>query len=135
MSNGWSACHLPPRRIVYLVGRLGRGRTSRPFAAQWTALASLAVAWSIWLNAERDPAPAADTVWRLGAAGLRLDGLGLLVAALALGLVTLVVLFSRADLRGKPDEEKYYALLLVELGAVLGWRVPPTCSTCGCGSR
>jgi proton-translocating NADH-quinone oxidoreductase chain N len=104
--------------IVYLVGRLGRGRT-RSFAARWATLASLVMAWSIWLNAERDPASAGDTVWRLGAAGLRLDGLALFVAALALALVTLVVLFSSADLRGKPDEEKYYALLLVELGAVM----------------
>jgi proton-translocating NADH-quinone oxidoreductase chain N len=106
--------------IVYLVGRLGRSRTARPFASQWFALASLAMAWSIWLTAEHDSTFGGAVIWKLGAAGLRLDGLGLLVAALALTLISLVVLFSGADLRGRPGEEKFYALLLVELGAVLG---------------
>ena len=106
--------------IVYLVGRLGRGRTSRPFAAQWSALASLAMAWSIWLNAERDPAPAADTVWRLGAAGLRLDGLGLLVAALALGLVTLVVLFLRPTWPGQTRLRKILRLAAGRVGGGVG---------------
>jgi len=106
--------------IVYLVGRLGRRRSARPFASQWLALASLAMAWSIWLTAEYGSDPVTTATWWFGATGLRLDGLGLLVAALALTLVTLVALFSGADLHGRPGEEKYYALLLVELGAVLG---------------
>ena len=66
------------------------------FASQWSALASLAMVWSIWLTAELDPTFGTTATWRLGAAGLRLDGLGLLVGALALTLITLVVLFSGA---------------------------------------
>lgn len=115
---GLPLCSAP---LVYLAGRLGRASAapSRPLAAQGTALAALGLTWSVWLMAERDSASGdAASVW-LGAAGLRLDGLSLFVGAMALALGVLVVAFCGADIRGQHNEEKFYALLLVEIGAVI----------------
>jgi proton-translocating NADH-quinone oxidoreductase chain N len=106
--------------LVYFVGRFGRGRygSARPLSSQWAALAAIGLAAAAWMSVELD-ASAAATVWRLGGIGLRLDGLALLVSAITLGLGGLVVFFSGAEVRGLAGEEKYYALLLVEIGAVI----------------
>ena len=104
---------------VYFVGRLGRGgRPSRRLVAEISALAVLGLAWSAWLLAAGTPP--ASTAGRLGSAGFHIDGLSLFIGALALGLGTLVVLFSIDDLRGHERPEQFYALVLVEIGAVLG---------------
>jgi proton-translocating NADH-quinone oxidoreductase chain N len=56
----------------------------------------------------------------LGTVALRLDGLSLLLAALVLGLATLVVLFSGPYMAGEVGEEKYYAMLVAMAGVMIG---------------
>jgi multicomponent Na+:H+ antiporter subunit D len=105
--------------IVYLTGRLGRAAEwpTRPRAPRWATLTILALASSAWAAALGG---GGNDTWRLGQTALRVDGLGLLVGAMALVLGSLVVVFAGPDLRGRAGEEKFYALVLVEIGAVLG---------------
>ncbi len=100
--------------LTYFLGRL-----SRP-AARWTALGALLGSGLIWASIQSSLGATGVAEWSYGAAAFRVDGLSLLVAALAVGLGLLVVLFSGPDLADKPGEEKYYALVLAEIGAVLG---------------
>ncbi|MER3514803.1 MAG: Na+/H+ antiporter subunit A, partial [Chloroflexota bacterium] len=51
---------------------------------------------------------------------LRLDGLSLLLAGVALALGTLVVLFSGPYLAGETGQDKYYAMLVAMVGAMIG---------------
>ncbi len=56
----------------------------------------------------------------IGAVAMQFDGLSLLLAAVALGLGFLAVLFSGPYLRGEAGEEKYYAMLVVMIGVMIG---------------
>ena len=122
---------------VYLVGRLqcwmldfGFWMPSRSIqhptpaiqggVARWLALAALAGAWLPLALAARELASGGAVALAVGAVALRLDGLGLLVAALALALGGLVALFSGPDLAGRVGEEKYYALVVVLVGTLIG---------------
>jgi proton-translocating NADH-quinone oxidoreductase chain N len=118
---------------IYLVGRLGyrlaeaRSRTGRSsitrlamLGPRWTALVVLVSAWAPFGVAARDFGEAGPATFRLGAIALRFDGLSLLVAALALVIGTLVVLFSGPDMAGKIGEEKYHALVVMLVGALIG---------------
>jgi len=51
---------------------------------------------------------------------LCLDGLGLLLTSIALGLGTLVVLFSGAYMAKEAGQEKYYAMLSAMIGVMIG---------------
>jgi proton-translocating NADH-quinone oxidoreductase chain N len=102
--------------LLYFAGRLSR----RPALARWLCVLALAVAWFPFIQAV--PAfgqPDAET-YRLGAITLQWDGLAQLLTALVLGLSALVALFSTADVAGEPGEEKYFALLLVMVGVLIG---------------
>ncbi|HEY3288749.1 MAG TPA: proton-conducting transporter membrane subunit [Anaerolineae bacterium] len=56
----------------------------------------------------------------LGSVSLRLDGLSLLLGAVSLGLGTLVVIFSGPYMANDTGEEKYYALLVLMVGVMIG---------------
>lgn len=115
--------------LVYLGGHVGRLRqlvanatsveweTDPPnHLSQWLALGALAVAWIPFTLAAR----ASDAAFALGTLALRFDGIALLLSALALGLGTLVAIFSGAYLRGEKQTEKFFALLLVMVGVMIG---------------
>src|SRR5690606_22893938 len=59
-------------------------------------------------------------VTRIGGVALRLDGLSLLLAAVALGLGGVVALFSVPYMAGESGEEKYYAMLTAMVGMMIG---------------
>jgi len=103
--------------LVYLAGRLlKRGEQT----ARWLALAALVVTWVPCAFAAFDlDAHGPDTV-TLGTVALRLDALGLLLAALSLALGTLVVLYSGPYLAAESDQEKHYASLLAMIGVMIG---------------
>jgi proton-translocating NADH-quinone oxidoreductase chain N len=110
--------------LVYLEGRLEwRGATRDEgyiSGARWIALALLAITWVAYGLAARDFASAGQQVVTVGAIGLRLDGMSLLLSGLALGLGTLVVVFSGPYMAGEAGQEKYYTMLLVMIGAMIG---------------
>ncbi len=98
--------------VAYFAGRL-----LRPAAARHLALATLALLWLLYLLAVGDVLPAGLAI---GAVTLRIDALSLLFTGLTLALVLLVLVYSRAEVAGEVGEEKYYALLLILTGALIG---------------
>jgi proton-translocating NADH-quinone oxidoreductase chain N len=109
---------------IYLAGRLtgllgrhpgGMWMAAHTSAARWLALAALAAAWVQLGRLASNFSVTAPATFGLGAAALRLDGLGLLIATLALLLGRLVVYFSRPASAG----EKYYAMIVALVGALI----------------
>ncbi|MBC6936310.1 MAG: hypothetical protein DWB42_10785 [Chloroflexi bacterium] len=101
--------------LPYLIGRLPRRIFLTP---RWIALAALAVVWVVFALMMRDYV--APVTLQFEAVAFQVDGLSLLLAALALALGTLAVIYSGPYMAGQTGEEKYYALLLVLTGAMIG---------------
>jgi proton-translocating NADH-quinone oxidoreductase chain N len=106
--------------LVQVLGRVGRrhGQPTRPLVAQLLTLSVLALTWAVWLELQFTGS-AIPPEWQLAGQRLRYDGLSAFVALLALGIATLVVIFSMRDVSGAHAEDAYYALILIETGAVL----------------
>lgn len=102
--------------LIYLIGRSSR----RPSTAHWAAVIVLAALWAPWGWAARDFDTLGEITSRLGVVALRLDGLSLLLAGVTLTLGTGVSLYSGPYLAQKTGEEKYYALLVMLIGAIIG---------------
>ncbi|HUF38410.1 MAG TPA: proton-conducting transporter membrane subunit [Anaerolineales bacterium] len=106
---------------AYLFGRVVPGlRIGRLTPARWIALLALAGAWIPFAAAQRAFVESGPPVFRLGGISLEMDGIGLLLAALALGLGGLVTVFSGPAEEGEDGEEKYFAMLLAMVGAMVG---------------
>lgn len=107
--------------LIYLIGRLDTLRTGRSSRlSRWLALAALLAAWVPYVLAVRQFNAAGAVTQMVEAVAMRLDGLSLLLAAVALGLGTLVALFSGPYLAGETGEEKYYAMLSAMVGVIIG---------------
>jgi proton-translocating NADH-quinone oxidoreductase chain N len=94
--------------------------TGKPNPACWIALIALAVTWIVFVLAARDFGMYGAAHYTFGAITLRLDGVSVLLSALVLALGTLVVVFSGPYMAGEAGEEKYYAMLLAMIGAMIG---------------
>jgi len=99
--------------VIYLLGRIRH-------AARWIALLALLATWVPFALTAQDFAAHGPLSFTLGTVALRLDGLSLLLAVVALGLATLVVLFSGPYMAGEVGEEKYYAMLVAMTGVMIG---------------
>jgi len=109
--------------VVYLAGRLGVQESSikrRSSFMRGLALLALISAWvpfvlsaRIFLTGEKQEF-VVESIW------LRVDGISLLLAATALTLGTMVLLFSSSYMAGEKGEEKYYAMLLVMISMMIG---------------
>jgi proton-translocating NADH-quinone oxidoreductase chain N len=110
--------------LIYLGGHLGRRRLSAVDAhdalARDAALVVLLACWLPFAWSARDLAQAGTLSLTWGVVSLRLDGLGLLLAAVALVLGTTVVLYSGPYLAGERNQEKYYAMLVAMVGVMIG---------------
>ncbi len=133
--------------LVYLVGRLAVRRmmvlhpvllsssavgvgTNRPLPhsidqseinpARWLGLIALAIVWIAFGLTARDFSASGAAAFGSGMIALRIDGLSLLMAALVLTLGTLVIVFSGPYMAGEVGEEKYYAMLMTLIGAMIG---------------
>lgn len=93
------------------------GRLLRSAAARFVALATLTILWLLFALIVGGALPSSV---QIGTEMLRIDGLSSLFIALTLALVPLVVIYSSADTAGQAGEEKYYALLLILTGALIG---------------
>jgi len=103
--------------LVYFVGRI---RISRPVIVRWLALAGLTVLWVFFVQAVREFNVNGVATTRVGTIGLKVDGISLLLTAVALTLGTLVTIYSSSYIAGESHQEKYYALLLLMIGAMIG---------------
>ena len=109
----WLPLLLSP--LVYLAGRLLSERIVR-----WMALLALLVTWLpfgwTWQAFVRQE----ELAFTLGRIMLRMDGVSLLVTAVALTLTTLIAFYSDATLYGVVGLEKYYAMLVAMCGSMIG---------------
>jgi proton-translocating NADH-quinone oxidoreductase chain N len=113
--------------LVYLTGRLrlvtGNGTVntqSQTPLVYWTGLAVLGATWVPMVMAIQEFFATGPLTFTYGTITLQLDGLSLLLAVLALGLGTLALLYSGPYLAGESGTEKYYALLVMSIGAMIG---------------
>ena len=98
--------------VIYLVGRITRREDSSAPAARWLALAAVVSAWVPYILALQET----SATLTFG----RPDDDGPPAACgLALGLGTLVVLYSMRYMR-RMRGEKYYAMLVAMIGVMIG---------------
>jgi proton-translocating NADH-quinone oxidoreductase chain N len=109
--------------VVYLVGHKSSGRdplSRGQTAAHWIALFALAALAFPFFRATQELALKGPSTLVVGMISLRADGLSLLMAGIVITLAALVVLFSGPYMAGELEEEKFYAILMVMVGAMIG---------------
>jgi proton-translocating NADH-quinone oxidoreductase chain N len=105
--------------IIYLTGRLFKQpRFWR--IPNLIALLSLVVTWIPFSAVALQLANGKALEFTLGSISLKMDGLGLLLAAVALGLGTFVVLYSGPYLSREAGQEKFYAMLVLMISMIIG---------------
>ena len=104
--------------LVYFIGRVGKNRLNS--IPQLIALIVLLASWIPFTLAALAINRGEQLIFNMGTIQLCLDGLGLLVAALSLGLGVFVVLFSGPYLLVESGQEKYYAMLLAMIAMMVG---------------
>jgi proton-translocating NADH-quinone oxidoreductase chain N len=106
--------------VIYLAGRISVRMGASAAPARWLSALSLAATCvPLWFVGEAVLAsgPVSLTV---GAISMRMDGVGLVVAATVMGLTLLVSVFSIPYIRDDEGEEKYYALLVAMAATMVG---------------
>jgi len=106
--------------VIYLAGRISVRLGASAAPARWLSALSLAATCvPLWFVGEAVLAsgPVSLTV---GAISMRMDGVGLVVAATVMALTLLVSIFSIPYVRDDQGEEKYYALLVSMAGTMVG---------------
>lgn len=109
--------------FIYLIGRLGddpKSSGKQINAARWAILIVMLGSWIPFYNAYRDFVAIGPYSTTYGMISLRVDGISLMVAATALLLGTLVAIYSGPYLEHDPGQEKYYALLSILVGTMMG---------------
>jgi multicomponent Na+:H+ antiporter subunit D len=106
--------------VIYLAGRISFRLGASAAPARWLSALTLAItAVPLWFVAEAVLASGSVSL-QLGAISLRMDGVGLVLAATVLALTFLVSLFSIPYMRDEEGEEKHYALLVSMAGTMVG---------------
>jgi proton-translocating NADH-quinone oxidoreductase chain N len=108
--------------LVYMSGRVSQlifRSVNGHIIARDVALATLLACWLPFAWAARELSAVGDLVLNWGSVALRLDGLGLLLAAVALGLGSLVVFYSGPYLAAEQEQEKYYAMVTAMVGVMI----------------
>ena len=105
--------------LIYLVGRLFKqpGSWRAPYAI---ALLAMAASWIPFVDSAIKLAHGTVQKYTYGSISLQMDGLGLLLAAVALGLGTFVVLYSGPYLSRETGQEKFYAMLVLMISMIIG---------------
>ena len=110
--------------LVYLAGRLGWHKAElngRSWLVRGLALLALLLTWIPFvISWGQFTAKGGRLTFNFESIGLQADGLSLLLAAVTLGLGTIVVLYSGPYMAGEVGEEKYYAMLLAMIGLIIG---------------
>lgn len=109
--------------LVYLVGRIESRSaiTKRKIRfAPYLALVSLLAAWILFFISLEAFNQSGTLTFLFEAIWLQVDGISFLLAAIVLGLGSLVAIYSIPYMAGEAGEEKYYAMLLAMLGVMIG---------------
>jgi proton-translocating NADH-quinone oxidoreductase chain N len=102
--------------LAYLSGRAAKSR----FLARWMARIVLMAAWIPWIATAQTVLSTGPVTLAFQTLALRIDGISLLLAAAVLTLATIVTLFSGRYMAHEEGEEKYFALLLILSGVMIG---------------
>lgn len=105
--------------FIYLGGHL-EARTRRWSIAQMLGLLALLITWVPFVQSVRELSYLDRMTYSLGSINLCFDGMSLLLSAVALGLGSMVVLFSGPYLFTEIGQEKYYAMLVAMIGVIVG---------------
>jgi proton-translocating NADH-quinone oxidoreductase chain N len=105
--------------LIYLIGQVGM-RLKRTSLGYWAGFTALAVSWIPFAFSVQDLHLYGSAEFTYGTISLRLDGLSLLLAALALILGTFVAFYSGPYLAREAGQEKYYAMLVAMVGVMIG---------------
>jgi len=105
--------------LIYLLGHIGI-RLKRTRWAYWGGFMALAASWIPFAFSYRDFNLYGSAEFTYGTISLRLDGLSLLLAALALVLGTFVSFYSGPYLAKETGQEKFYAMLAAMVGVMIG---------------
>jgi len=107
--------------LIYLLGRVGaRQGANRSGLLRWASFLVLAATWIPFCTAAGEFAGAGRLTFRVEAIALQYDGISAVMAAIILFLGTAVVLFSGPYMQREAGEEKFYAMLLVMIGVMIG---------------
>jgi multicomponent Na+:H+ antiporter subunit D len=108
--------------IIYLTGRFG-WRLGNPWLEKlsgWLCVEAFVVSAIFLALAIRQYSLSGPQTFMVEAIALRFDGLSMLTAIVAMGLGGLVALYSLAYMEGEAGAEKYYAMLAVMVGVMVG---------------
>lgn len=108
--------------IIYLVGRIcfNRHMCDRSNPARWLALAALLGTTVFYVLSVKLYMAGAMTGIKIGDIALRVDGVGLVLSGVVLLLGILVTLYSFAYMAREDGQEKFYALLVMMIGTIIG---------------
>ncbi len=107
--------------LIYLAGRLVKRVKPDVNPSRWAALlVLLAAVYPLFIAASDLIQGGAQPAFSIGLVELRLDGIGLLLTVVVLGLSILVTLFSGPYLDKDEHQEKYYALLVAMSATMIG---------------
>ncbi len=98
--------------IVYFAGRLFN-------FGRWAALIAIGLMWIPFVIAAQQVGAGSISA-TIGGLTLRMDGISLVLAAIALSLGTLVVLYSHQYVAHEENEDKYYPMLVALVGVMIG---------------
>ncbi|MCX8025971.1 MAG: complex I subunit 5 family protein, partial [Thermanaerothrix sp.] len=106
--------------LSYLGDRILVRRGSKPYLGQWiTLIVLLACLLGLFIFWSQNPV--GDSLWMLvGSISLHWDGLSFLLAFTVILLATLVTLFSGPYIHHEKAHDKYFSLLLLMVGAIIG---------------
>ncbi len=105
--------------VIYLTGRLTR-KLGRGWIPCLVATGALAADSIFLIMTATELGQTGPLNFSLGSISLRMDGLSLLLAGVALGLGCLVSLFSGPYLSAEDGQEKYYAMLVMMVSMIMG---------------
>jgi proton-translocating NADH-quinone oxidoreductase chain N len=105
--------------FIYLIGQIGVRKNQFKFG-YWAGVTALLATWVPFAFSARDLKIYGPTEFTIGTISLHLDGLSLLLAALALALGTFVAIYSGPYLSKETGQEKYYAMLVAMVGVMIG---------------
>jgi proton-translocating NADH-quinone oxidoreductase chain N len=108
--------------LIYLLGRLAvrKGQMLGMQAARLLTLAALLAEIVILVLIVKSAMGGGSVQWLVGLEVMRFDGIGLVLAALVLVLGVCVTIFSFSYMNKEKGEEKFYALLMLTIGSIIG---------------
>jgi proton-translocating NADH-quinone oxidoreductase chain N len=106
--------------LTYLAGRLSVIRNAQSNPARWMAFVIFLTADYLFISLARQFFAAGPIDLMVGAVALQFDGISLVLGGSALLLGTLASLFSVEYIAGDIGEEKFYAMMISMVAAVVG---------------